>query len=697
MTNSIYISTAEPNSGKALVALGILENSLRKSSKVGFFKPVIGDYNSGKEDEHISLVIDHFGLDLNYEEAYGLTLKRANELISQGKKDEMLEIVISKYKKLEERFDFILIESSDYKNSITLEHSLNIEFAKNLASPVLVLTNAHNKSIDDCIDALRVAIDDFASNDCEVIGSIVNRVNTDIINDLNTELAKQFKGNKMLLSTVPADDRMSSPTVRDIVEHTNAKVLYGEKNLDVLVDNITIAAMQMQNFLPKIKENSLVITPGDRSDILLGTISAHRAQSYPNVSGMLLTTGLEPDDSIKQVIDGMKDMFPILSVPENTYLTANFANEVHASMRANDLSRISYAKELFDKHVDSKILSELLATVKVKGMTPKMFQYTLTERARQKKARIVLPEGNDHRVLEASAILASQDIVDIILLGKKEEIVDVARKNAITIDFDKIEIINPVEYVKFNEYVNTLYELRKHKGMNLDMATDAMSDVSYFGTMMVQMGDANGMVSGAVHTTAATIRPALQVIKTKPGTSVVSSVFFMSLPDRVLVYGDCAVNPNPNSEQLAEIAISSAETAIAFGIEPKIAMLSYSSGSSGSGEQVEKVRAATEIAKEKRPDLKIEGPIQYDAAVDPTVGAQKMPGSEVAGQANVLVFPDLNTGNNTYKAVQRETGAIAIGPVLQGLNKPVNDLSRGCLVEDILNTVIITAIQGNQA
>ncbi|ANQ48672.1 phosphate acetyltransferase [Flammeovirga sp. MY04] len=697
MTNSIYISTAEPNSGKALVALGILENSLRKSSKVGFFKPVIGDYNSGKEDEHISLVIDHFGLDLNYEEAYGLTLKRANELISQGKKDEMLEIVISKYKKLEERFDFILIESSDYKNSITLEHSLNIEFAKNLASPVLVLTNAHNKSIDDCIDALRVSIDDFASNDCEVIGSIVNRVNTDIINDLNTELAKQFKGNKMLLSTVPADDRMSSPTVRDIVEHTNAKVLYGEKNLDVLVDNITIAAMQMQNFLPKIKENSLVITPGDRSDILLGTISAHRAQSYPNVSGMLLTTGLEPDDSIKQVIDGMKDMFPILSVPENTYLTANFANEVHASMRANDLSRISYAKELFDKHVDSKILSELLATVKVKGMTPKMFQYTLTERARQKKARIVLPEGNDHRVLEASAILASQDIVDIILLGKKEEIVDVARKNAITIDFDKIEIINPVEYVKFNEYVNTLYELRKHKGMNLDMATDAMSDVSYFGTMMVQMGDANGMVSGAVHTTAATIRPALQVIKTKPGTSVVSSVFFMSLPDRVLVYGDCAVNPNPNSEQLAEIAISSAETAIAFGIEPKIAMLSYSSGSSGSGEQVEKVRAATEIAKEKRPDLKIEGPIQYDAAVDPTVGAQKMPGSEVAGQANVLVFPDLNTGNNTYKAVQRETGAIAIGPVLQGLNKPVNDLSRGCLVEDILNTVIITAIQGNQA
>ncbi|MBD0401295.1 phosphate acetyltransferase [Flammeovirga sp. EKP202] len=696
MTNSIYISTAEPNSGKALVALGILENSLRKSSKVGFFKPVIGDFNSGKEDEHISLVIEHFGLDQTHEEAYGLTLKRANELISQGKKDEMLEIVIDKYKKLEERFDFILIESSDYKNSITLEHSLNIEFAKNLATPVLILTNAHKKSLEDCSDSLRVAIDEFKSNDCQVIGAIVNRVNPDIVTEVHTGLAEKFASKKMLLSTIPADERISSPTIRDIAEHLDAKVLYGVRNLDVLVDNMTIAAMQMQNFLPKIKDNSLVMTPGDRGDIVLGTLSAHRSQNYPNIAGLLLTTGLEPDDSIKKVIEGMKDMFPVLSVKENTYHTANSAADVTASMRANDLTRIAYAKELFEQHVDSKMLEELLSTVKIDGMTPKMFQYTLTQRAKKKKAKIVLPEGNDPRILEATAILATQDIVDIVLLGKKDELVDIARKNVINLDFDLVEVINPVEYSKFNEYVNTLYELRKHKGMNLDMATDAMSDVSYFGTMMVQMGDAQGMVSGAVHTTAATIRPALQVIKTKPGTSVVSSVFFMSLPDRVLVYGDCAVNPNPNSDQLAEIALSSAETAIAFGIEPKIAMLSYSSGSSGSGEEVEKVRKATEIAKAKRPDLKIEGPIQYDAAVDATVGQKKMPGSEVAGQANVLIFPDLNTGNNTYKAVQRETGALAIGPVLQGLNKPVNDLSRGCLVEDILNTVIITAIQGIQ-
>ncbi|AZQ61870.1 phosphate acetyltransferase [Flammeovirga pectinis] len=697
MTNSIYISTAEPNSGKALVALGILENSLRKSSKVGFFKPVIGDYQSGKGDEHISLVIEHFGLNLTHEEAYGLTLKKANELISQGKKDEMLEIVISKYKKLEERFDFILIESSDYKNSITLEHSLNIEFAKNLASPVLVLTNANNKSVHECTDALRVSIDDFSSNDCKVIGAVVNRVEADIINELNVVLADNFAQEEMLLATIPGDERISSPTIRDIAEHLKAKVLYGEDNLDVLVDNITIAAMQMQNFLPKVKPNSLVITPGDRGDIVLGTISAHRSQSYPNIAGILLTTGLAPDESIKRVIEGMQDMIPVLSVDHNTYVTANDANEVTASMRANDLTRISYAKELFAKHVDNKLLDNLLSTVKVEGMTPKMFQYMLTQRAKQKRSRIVLPEGNDPRILEASAILATQNIVDIILLGKEEEIIDVARNNHVNIDFSQVEIIDPVKYSKFNEYVNTLYELRKHKGMNLDMATDAMSDVSYFGTMMVQMGDANGMVSGAVHTTAATIRPALQIIKTKPGTSVVSSVFFMSLPDRVLVYGDCAVNPNPNSEQLSEIAISSAETAMSFGIEPKIAMLSYSSGASGSGEEVEKVRKATAIAKEKRPDLKIEGPIQYDAAVDAKVGAQKMPGSDVAGQANVLIFPDLNTGNNTYKAVQRETGALAIGPVLQGLNKPVNDLSRGCLVEDVLNTVIITAIQGNQS
>jgi len=322
-----------------------------------------------------------------------------------------------------------------------------------------------------------------------------------------------------------------------------------------------------------------------------------------------------------------------------------------------------------------------------------MFQYNLVVRAKKNKKHIVLPEGNDERILRAAARLVAQDIVTLTILGDKNKVLQLAESVGVELDLSKINILNPVESPKFEDYVDTLYELRKKKLLNREAAFDLMSDVSYFGTMMVYKGDADGMVSGAIHTTQHTIRPALQFVKTKPGVSVVSSVFFMCLEDRVSVFGDCAINPNPTAAELAEIAISSAESSIAFGIEPRVAMLSYSSGTSGQGEDVNRVREATEIVKQMRPDIKIEGPIQYDAAVDMEVGKSKLPNSEVAGQATVLIFPDLNTGNNTYKAVQRETGAVAIGPMLQGLNKPVNDLSRGCTVDDVFNTVVITAIQ----
>jgi phosphate acetyltransferase len=330
-------------------------------------------------------------------------------------------------------------------------------------------------------------------------------------------------------------------------------------------------------------------------------------------------------------------------------------------------------------------------------MTPKMFIYTLNKKAQSQKMRIVLPEGHDDRILRAAEQLVNQDLVEIILLHNNPESVRQKVTNlGLNFDINKIQIIAPGKSPKFKEYAQQLYEFRKAKGMTIQIAEDLMCDGSYFGTMMVKMGDADGMVSGAVNTTQHTIRPALQFVKTKPGFKVVSSVFFMCLENRVLVYGDCAVNPNPNAEELAEIAISSANTAKAFGIEPKVAMLSYSSGTSGKGEEVEKVKKATALVKAMAPELLVEGPIQYDAAVEPSIASKKMPDSLVAGQATVLIFPDLNTGNNTYKAVQRETGTIAIGPVLQGLNKPVNDLSRGCTVEDIVNTVIITAIQAQE-
>jgi phosphate acetyltransferase len=424
------------------------------------------------------------------------------------------------------------------------------------------------------------------------------------------------------------------------------------------------------------------------------SLQAHQSANYPSLAGIILSAGYELEDTYKRLLEGLTDIVPIISVDTNTFDTARNLTKVHSYIKPGNHRKIGLALQLFEKNVGTqKLIDRMKVMAPTSVLTPKMFEYNLFKRAKSNKKRIVLPEGGDDRILKAAEILASRELVDLIILGDEDQIRHDIQKLGLIMDLTKIQIVDPLKHPKFSDYVLALYEQRKHKGVNTDMAKDLLSDATYFGTMMVHMGDADGMVSGAINTTQHTIRPALQLIKTKPGYTVVSSVFFMCLEDRVLVYGDCAVNPNPTAEQLSEIALASAETTIAFGIEPKIAMLSYSSGASGKGEEVEKVRTATELAKAKNPKLKIEGPIQYDAAVDKAVGQAKMPGSEVAGQASVLIFPDLNTGNNTYKAVQRETGAIAIGPVLQGLNKPVNDLSRGCTVTDIVNTVVITAIQ----
>ncbi|MEJ7680024.1 MAG: phosphate acetyltransferase [Segetibacter sp.] len=407
----------------------------------------------------------------------------------------------------------------------------------------------------------------------------------------------------------------------------------------------------------------------------------------------MLSAGFEPEEPIIRLLQGLQSVIPIILVESGTFETSAKIGAVKSRITPDNIKKIQLALSIFERDVDVQALDQKMVTFKPEGITPHMFQYQLTKWAKKKIKHIVLPEGNDDRILKATARLVNEEIVKLTLLGDPVEIAASVKRLGLDFDINRIRIINPAHSDYYQDFVNTLYELRKNKNVNPEMARDMMTDVSYFGTMMVYKGLADGMVSGAVHTTQHTIRPALQFVKTKPGISVVSSVFFMCLPDRVAVFGDCAVNPNPTAEQLAEIAISSAESSSRFGIEPRIAMLSYSSGTSGEGEDVDKVRKATEIVKQKCPDLKVEGPIQYDAAVDPVVGKQKLPNSEVAGQASVLIFPDLNTGNNTYKAVQRETGALAIGPMLQGLNKPVNDLSRGCTVDDIFNTVIITAIQ----
>ncbi|WP_417860894.1 phosphate acetyltransferase [Winogradskyella sediminis] len=690
---AIYIATTEPDSGKSVISLGLMQLLLGKAAKVGYFRPIIDDLKSGEIDNHINTVTSYFNLDLNFEDAYAFTRSEVIRLKNEDKDDKIISKIIDKYKAVEERFDFVLIEGSSFVGEgAIIEFDINVLIAKNLGVPAIIIANGNHKTTEDVVSNLRMAYDSFKDKGVEILSVIANKVDKTKSSIMVSELEKNLPSN-VIVNAIPLNPILANPSIKEIVEELNAEVLFGESHINNQAGNYSVGAMQLRNYLTHLKDNALVITPGDRADIILGALQAHVSENYPSISGIVLTGGLKPEDSIIKLIEGLSDVVPIISAKRGTFSVTNCIGTIKSQIYAENTQKILTSIKDFEKYVKSDALVERLITFETSGITPRMFQYNLLKSARSNKKHIVLPEGLDERILRATKQLIDVDAVEITLLGDKKQIEAKLVMLDIPLDLNRINIINPIESEHFESYANTLYELRKHKNVNLAMAKDLMEDVSYFGTMMVHKGDADGMVSGAVHTTQHTVLPALQFIKTRPETSIVSSIFFMCLEDRVSVYGDCAINPNPNSEQLAEIAISSAATSTAFGIDPKVAMLSYSSGSSGVGEDVERVRKATDIIKSKRPDLKVEGPIQYDAAVDIKVGKTKLPDSEVAGQANVFIFPDLNTGNNTYKAVQRETKALAIGPIIQGLNKPVNDLSRGCTTDDIFNTVIVTVIQ----
>ncbi|MGM8362581.1 phosphate acetyltransferase [Flavobacterium sp. ARAG 55.4] len=693
MNKAIYIATSESNSGKSMITLGLMSMLMGKTAKVGYFRPIIEDFEDEKLDNHIETVISHFGLDIHFEEAFAVTKSQLIKKKNKGKIGDVLDLIIQKFKHLEERFDFVLVEGTSFSGEGTaIELDMNVLIAKNLGIPVIIVGSGVGKTLEEFLDGEYLVYDSFKNKEVEVLAFIANKIQPENL-QLATDGLKSILPKDVLVSAVPLVSTLDNPTVKEIVEELNAKILFGSDFINNEVGSFSVGAMQLRNYLLHLKENALVITPGDRADIILGALQANESANYPTVSGIVLTGNILPEESILLLIQGLNSIVPIISVDGGTYRITNKIGSIRSKIYAENKHKIETSVSTFEKYVDIEVLSDKLSAFEADGMTPKMFQYNLVKRARQHRKHIVLPEGNDERIIIAASRLLTMDVVDISIIGNRKQIENKVAELGITFDFSKVNIIVPIESPFYEEYANTYYELRKNKNVSIAMAKDLMEDVSYFGTMMVYKGHADGMVSGAAHTTQHTILPALQFIKTKPNSSVVSSVFFMCLEDRVSVFGDCAINPNPTAEQLAEIAISSADSSLAFGIEPKIAMLSYSSGSSGKGDEVEKVRRATEIVKLKRPDLKIEGPIQYDAAVDMGVGQSKMPNSEVAGQASVLIFPDLNTGNNTYKAVQRETGALAIGPMLQGLNKPVNDLSRGCTVDDIINTVVITAIQ----
>lgn len=693
MNKGIYIATLESNSGKSLISLGLMRTLLGKTAKVGYFRPIIDNGEPGIKDNHIDTILSYFKLNMAYEDAFAFTRSEIIQKRNQGNSGEIIDIIIGKYKKLEDNFDIVLVEGSDFSGEGNVfEFDVNVLIAKNLGIPVIIVASGKNKSKENLMGSMQLAYHAFINKDVRVLAMVCNKIEMQNL-EIATSGMNAFLPEEVGKFAIPLLDTLSNPTLKEIMKELGGKVLFGEDFLDNQTGNFGVGAMQLRNYLNHLKDESLVITPGDRADIILGALQANISTNYPRISGIILTGGLVPEESILKLIDGLSQVVPIISVEEGTFSVTNKIGSIKSNIYADSVQKIETSISTFEKYISFDPLLERLINFEPQGITPRMFQYSLVKRAQQAKKHIVLPEGTDERILLAASRLIAMDLVDITLLGDEDVIKEKIRSLGIAMDFEKVKIINPPKSVYFEDYALTYYELRKHKNVNLDMAKDRMNDVSYFGTMMIYKGHADGMVSGAAHTTQHTIIPALQFIKTKPGVSLVSSVFFMCLEDRVSVFGDCAINPNPTAEELAEITISSAESSMAFGIEPKIAMLSYSSGSSGKGEDVDRVRKATEIVKQKRPDLKIEGPIQYDAAVDLTIGKSKLPDSEVAGQASVLIFPDLNTGNNTYKAVQRETGALAIGPMLQGLNKPVNDLSRGCTVDDVFNTVVLTAIQ----
>ena len=697
MSNNLFIIPTEPRSGKSAVSLGMMELLLRSVDSVAFFRPIINpDQNTRQKDNNIDLISSYYKLGLPYEKMYAFTTEQADNLITDGRQEELFEGILNKYKELEQDYDFILCEGTDFSGSASaFEFDLNAEIAGNLGCPVLLVANAYCKKTEEIIRSIELAIDSLTDKALDIIAAVINRVDSRNEQQLKKRLEKEELASRLSIYTIPDIKELGSPRVREIAEAMNAKILYGKEHLDRHVHSFTVAAMYLANFLERIEHGTLVVTPGDRSDVIVACLSSVSSLSMPNISGILLTGGLRPEKPIRRLIEGFTAMIPILSVKENTFPAARNVDNIHAVIAPDDKRKIALALEVFEKNIDVEKLGDKIIKTKSSIVTPKMFEYRLIQKAREHIQHIVLPEGEDERILRAAETVLRREVVRLTLIGNPQRIQD--KINLLGLRMEEVEIIDPQKSPLFDDYAHTYYELRKHKGITEEMAADSMSDAGFFGTMMVYKEDADGMLSGAIHTTADTIRPALKIIKTKPSFSIVSSVSFMCLKDRVLIYGDCAVNPNPNAKELAEIAVSAAQTAMVFGIEPRVAMLSYSTGKSGKGKDVDKVREAVKIAKQLsknlQVDMKLEGPIQYDAAIDSQVAKIKMPESEVAGKATVFIFPDLNTGNNTYKAVQRSAGAVAIGPVLQGLNRPVNDLSRGCTVKDVINTIAITAIQ----
>jgi phosphate acetyltransferase len=697
MARSVYLASVEGNTRKAAVALGVLDAMQQAFGRVAVFRAVTSAHEL---DYVLEMLVEQAALGLPYADCVGATYDDVH-----NDPEAALGQIIDRYKAVEAQVDAVLIVGSDYTDvGSPTELAYNARVATNLGAPVIMVLNGRDstageehlghaaaRTAEDLRQITELALVEIHSASATLLGVIVNRVEETVSAQIAPVLQPVLPEGTPVW-TVPEDALLVAPRLSDILHAVGGELILGSpERLTTEALDVVIAAMSMEHILPRLVPGGVVIVPADRSEVLLALMVADASDTFPNLVGIILNGGFDVSEPVLRLIRGFRPTLPVIATSEGSFHTAVTILRTRGRLIASDHDKLTRARALFARSVDAQALVARIRQSTTTVVTPLLFEYALVTQARTAGQHIVLPEGDDDRILQAAHEVLARGIARLTILGDETT---VRRRGAeLGLHLDGAAVVSPAASPWCEEFAQEYARLRAAKGVTLEQARDRMTDVSYFGTMMVHLGYADGMVSGAAHTTAETIRPAFEIIKTAPGVSTVSSVFLMALKDRVLVYGDCAVVPIPTAAQLADIAVSSAGTARAFGIEPRVAMLSYSTGDSGTGSDVEKVREATQLVREHHPELEVEGPIQYDAAVDDAVAAAKLPDSEVAGRATVFVFPDLNTGNNTYKAVQRSAGAVAMGPILQGLNKPVNDLSRGALVSDIVNTIAITAIQ----
>ncbi|GAB3038788.1 phosphate acetyltransferase [Parafrigoribacterium mesophilum] len=671
----------------------MLDALSHRVGRVGVFRPVARSVQG--RDYVLELLLAADSVDLSYDECVGATYDEVH-----ANPDAALSRIIERFNAVEHACDAVVIVGSDYTDVATpTELSFNARIAANLGAPVLLVLTGRDadevrgRSADQLRQITEITMPELAASHTAVLAVVVNRADPAHLEEITRSVSAAAG---IPAWSIPEDRVLVAPTVGTIMAACDGRLIKGDPALlhrEAL--SVVIAGMSMENVLTRLDDGAIVVVAGDRSEVLLALLMANASGTFPSLAGVVLNGGFDISPTIEKLITGLDPALPIISTELGTFDTAQRIAQSRGKLAADSQRKYDTALALFERHVDAAVLLDRLEVGHSDVVTPLMFEFGLIERARSSIRHIVLPEGDDDRVLRAASTLLGRGVVELTILGEEQEVR--TRAAELGLDISAAAVLSTQDPELRERFAQEYVRLRAHKGMTIDVARETVTDPSYFGTMMVHLCLADGMVSGAAHTTAHTIRPGFEIIKTSPGVSIVSSVFFMALEDRVLVYGDCAVVPDPTAEQLADIAVSSAATAEQFGVAPRLAMLSYSTGESGTGADVDKVRAATALVRSRRPDLAVDGPIQYDAAADAAVAAAKLPNSEVAGRATVFIFPDLNTGNNTYKAVQRSAGAVAIGPVLQGLRKPINDLSRGALVQDIVNTVAITAIQAQTA